>query len=502
MTLSTAEIEEVVRDLRPRLQGGRIERMDQTEPDRLVLYVRTGPALYWLMLCTHPHFGRLHLLTMRPPRGKPAAGFCNVLRDHATSAPFDALRQVSGDRIVIVDFTARDRLMQPRRMSLVAELFGPAGNLILVDESGKILAVNRRVDSPRRRLVPGAEYSLPEPPPASARREEENRFAGMSDPGDPLALSRAIQNHYVTLEAEARFSDSRAALARALRSAAKTARRRLRSVEQALAESKNAEHIRRQGELLKIALPRVEPRTEQIIVEDVFDPALPEVAIDLNPALSPEENIEWLFRRYKKAKAGAERLAERAAQTSALVEALDRFEERLATAASEAELVELQQDATDLGMPIGPRRNRGGAGAVETARGPRVFHAEDGTEILVARSRRENERLTLSIARGNDYWLHLADWPGPHVVVRAPNGEVSEGALLDAAHLTVHFSKLRGAEQADVIYTQCKNVRRIKGGQPGRVGLARAKTLRVRMDPERLERLLAPPGPGMSSVGR
>ena len=76
-------------------------------------------------------------------------------------------------------------------------------------------------------------------------------------------------------------------------------------------------------------------------------------------------------------------------------------------------------------------------------RGPRVFHSEDGREILVARSRRENERLTLSIARGNDYWLHLADWPGPHVVVRAPKGEVGEGALLDAAHLAVHFSKLQ-----------------------------------------------------------
>jgi predicted ribosome quality control (RQC) complex YloA/Tae2 family protein len=119
----------------------------------------------------------------------------------------------------------------------------------------------------------------------------------------------------------------------------------------------------------------------------------------------------------------------------------------------------------------------------------------------VARSRRENERLTLSIARGNDHWLHLADWPGPHVVVRTPNGEISEGALLDAAHLAVHFSKLRGAEQADVIYTQCKNVRRLKGGGRGRVSHAGTKTLRVRMSADRLERLLTPPGAGAADHG-
>ena len=91
MTLSTAEITAVVRDLKPRLEGGRIERMDQTEPDRLVLYVRNGPARYWLLICTHPRFSRLHLLTTRPARGRPASGFCKVLRQHATSAPLEAM---------------------------------------------------------------------------------------------------------------------------------------------------------------------------------------------------------------------------------------------------------------------------------------------------------------------------------------------------------------------------------------------------------------------------
>jgi len=501
MTLSTAEIEAVVRDLKPRLEGGRIERMDQTEPDRLVLYVRNGPARYWLLICTHPRFSRLHLLTTRPARGRPASGFCKVLRQHATSAPLEAMRQVPGDRVVVFEFTGRDMLMHARRLSLVAELFGPRSNLILVDESQKILAVNRRADSGLRRLVPGAQYSFPEVPPAGAGRALENRFASSGDRDDPLALSRAIQAHYATLEGEHSVAELRGALTKALRAAAKRARRRLRRVQQALDEARNAEQVRRHGELLKIALPDLAPGSRQVVVEDVFEPDLPRVTIELDPARSPEENLERLFRRYKKAKAGAERVAARQREACDQVAALDRLLAEAADAQSECELRELEQKAAGLGIRLdGGEAPR--ARAQGERRGPRVFRSEDGVEILVARSQRENERLTLSIARGNDYWLHLADWPGPHVVVRAPGGEVSEAALLDGAHLAVYFSKLRGAEQADVVYTQCKNVRRLKGAGTGRVSHAGAKTLRVRLSADRLERLLTPPGPGASAQGQ
>ena len=123
--------------------------------------------------------------------------------------------------------------------------------------------------------------------------------------------------------------------------------------------------------------------------------------------------------------------------------------------------------------------------------GPRRFESADGFEILVARSSKQNERLTFTIANGNDTWLHLRGWPGPHVVVRKPpDREVTGEAIIDAAHLAVHFSKIRGAARADVTKTQVKYVRKIKGGPPGRVSYANADTIHVRMEKRRLERLL------------
>jgi predicted ribosome quality control (RQC) complex YloA/Tae2 family protein len=63
--------------------------------------------------------------------------------------------------------------------------------------------------------------------------------------------------------------------------------------------------------------------------------------------------------------------------------------------------------------------------------------------------------------------------------------------LLDAAHLAVHFSDARGAPQADVAYTRAKHVRKPKGSAPGAVVYSQEKVLLLRVEPARIERLLA-----------
>ena len=62
--------------------------------------------------------------------------------------------------------------------------------------------------------------------------------------------------------------------------------------------------------------------------------------------------------------------------------------------------------------------------------------------------------------------------------------------MLDAAHLAVHFSPLRGAPRADVHVARRKEVHKPQGAKPGLVTLSGGKLLGVRLEPERLARLL------------
>src|SRR5690606_36553408 len=91
-----------------------------------------------------------------------------------------------------------------------------------------------------------------------------------------------------------------------------------------------------------------------------------------------------------------------------------------------------------------------------------------------------------------DLWFHTADHPGSHVVlVVEKNAEPDPEEVLDAAHLAVHFSPARNARRASVHVALRKLVHKPKGAKPGLVTLSGGRTIELRMQPERLERLLA-----------
>jgi predicted ribosome quality control (RQC) complex YloA/Tae2 family protein len=490
VTLSLAELSAVVQDLAPRLAGGRIERIDQPLPDRLILSVWNESSRYWLLVCAHPRFSRAHLLTMRPEKAKPAAGFCNLVRQHMTSVPISSVGQWGEDRIVVIDAVARDKLMQPCKVSLIAELRGVGSNIILCDGSGMILGSLHREESASRRIVPGEQYvPLPQrgPVPEKALR---NRFVAAEDEDDPLALSRAIQAHYGAAEAEEGLRQLRAEVTGRLRRALRAAEARLRHAEAAVRAAEDADSLRRIGDLLQIHVHEVERGAKEVTVPDLFAPGQPEVTIALDPVLSPQENVQRWFKRYRKARDAGDTAGERLEEARKEAAALEAVDGQLADAGNEAAVADISRvlDGLGVGRPGEARARR--APADEPA-GPRRFVSADGLEILVSRNQRQNDRLTFSIARGNDWWVHLVAWPGPHVIVRqAREGTIPQESLLDAAHLAVHFSRIRGAGAAEVVYTQCKNVRRARGAGPGKVNYAHARNLRVRMEEERIHRLL------------
>ncbi|MFT5154170.1 MAG: putative ribosome quality control (RQC) complex YloA/Tae2 family protein, partial [Planctomycetota bacterium] len=64
----------------------------------------------------------------------------------------------------------------------------------------------------------------------------------------------------------------------------------------------------------------------------------------------------------------------------------------------------------------------------------------------------------------------------------------------DAAHLAVHFSPLRGTDRAAVHQAYRKEVHKPKGAKPGLVSLSGGKIMQLRMQQERLDRLLRSSG--------
>jgi hypothetical protein len=123
---------------------------------------------------------------------------------------------------------------------------------------------------------------------------------------------------------------------------------------------------------------------------------------------------------------------------------------------------------------------------------PRRYRSVDGLEIWVGRSDEANDLLSTRLARGRDLFFHLDGAPGSHVVLRTEGREDPPAeSVLDACELAVHFSKQKKAGRADVHVVPIKNVKKPKGAKRGLVYVSGGKSVHLRREPERLERLLA-----------
>ena len=100
---------------------------------------------------------------------------------------------------------------------------------------------------------------------------------------------------------------------------------------------------------------------------------------------------------------------------------------------------------------------------------PLSFRSPDGWEVLVGRNNTQNDELTTKLARRTDFWLHVKNLHGSHVILRCDGREPSEEALRFAANLAVRYSQAKDSGKAAVDYTMVRNVRKPSGALPGRV---------------------------------
>ena len=120
----------------------------------------------------------------------------------------------------------------------------------------------------------------------------------------------------------------------------------------------------------------------------------------------------------------------------------------------------------------------------------REFESFDGLPILVGKSAKDNDALTLKVAKPDDLWLHARGTPGSHVVVRLDKGiQVPHETLRDAATLALWYSDLKKSGKGEVIYTLRKFVKKGKGLKPGAVMVDREKSVWIELKTDRLERL-------------
>ena len=166
MPLDAVCLQAILEELRPRLLGLRIDKVQQPARDQVVLLLRGNQRLLLNAGANAPRI-QLTKLTRDNPAEPPM--FCMLLRKHLVGARVADLVQPPLERLVRLELDVTDDFGQPGKQTLVLEAMGRRSNLILLDGEGRIIDCLRRVDadmSAARQVLPGLYYE----PPASTGR--------------------------------------------------------------------------------------------------------------------------------------------------------------------------------------------------------------------------------------------------------------------------------------------------------------------------------------------
>lgn len=292
------------------------------------------------------------------------------------------------------------------------------------------------------------------------------------------------------------LAKAQTALRRVVKRGRAAAAKRADQLHADLADGAQADTWREHGELLRGSFHLLKQGARAVRVPDYTQDPPTEIEIELDPTLSPGDQVARCFTKARKLETAALRAAES-------IEAADAVRKRLADALvaidEAADIEALEAIASGLPKPVGPKARGAlaqltegpGAKRVQAPRRPyRTFRSLDGWEIRVGKSARDSDELTMRGARGHDLFLHIRSVPGAHVIVPTERGKtVPKETLLDAAELACLYSKRSEATANEVDYVERRYVRKPRGAKPGLVVLERSKTLSIRRDDDRRRRL-------------
>ena len=98
---------------------------------------------------------------------------------------------------------------------------------------------------------------------------------------------------------------------------------------------------------------------------------------------------------------------------------------------------------------------------------PLEFVSSSGYRILCGKNNSQNDHLTTKLAGKLDYWFHVKNAPGSHVVLFCDGNEPDSKDFTEAAIIAAYYSKLSDGESVPVDYTLVKNVKKPNGSKPG-----------------------------------
>lgn len=237
--------------------------------------------------------------------------------------------------------------------------------------------------------------------------------------------------------------------------------------------------VQHEGQLLQANLFRIKKGMDHVTVPD-WEQDNQERNIPLDPLSEPHLQVAKKFKTSKKLRTGIPHHQEQIKKIEKILEEYNSLTKIVLNALTPEELEQVQAKLPSQNPP-----------SISTAHKALPFHrfySAMGLEICVGKSAKNNEQLTFTYAKGSDWWLHVRDFSGSHIIIKVHKKQEPDAeSLQDAMQLALYYSKAKDNGEADVCITQCKYVSRFGRGTVGKVHISKHKIAHVKKDEDRLK---------------
>ena len=231
-----------------------------------------------------------------------------------------------------------------------------------------------------------------------------------------------------------------------------------------LKKNENFENYKNIGDILAANMHQIKYGMKKVTVFDFYNNQ--EITINLDPLLSPNDNLNFYYNKYNKGKRTISALNIR---FSDIQDEIKYFEEIKMFIEKENDFIGIEEIENELNLSDNGNKIKNKIKLNKTKKRELLSFNYKGFQIFVGRNNKENEEISFSKGQPNDIWMHIKDIPGSHVLILRNNQELPEDVLIYAANLACEYSKAKKGDKVTVDYCERKFVKKIKNSKPGNV---------------------------------
>ena len=225
--------------------------------------------------------------------------------------------------------------------------------------------------------------------------------------------------------------------------------------------------------LLMMNIDNIKHGMNKVELENIYE-SNKIILIDLISKFTPRENVNHYFDKARSERKEFEKMQ------NLLVDIIKEIKMKKA---SYKEMKKTSPEENKLHFSKAAPQKKGDKSSSQDEKSRfRQFILYDKYPIFVGKNSKNNDELTTSFAKQNDYWFHARSVSGSHVVLRynKSQGDIQKIILEKVASVAAFYSKAKTSGLVPVSYTQKKYVIKRKGMEPGKVYLLKEKVLIVR----------------------